>query len=123
MIIGIDLSGLRQTKWHQYVIRFDFGGLTTATTGLIAHHYGPKDRRFLPRLPAIFPGAATLVEKHEAQKKKRLGLEGTVRGREAAGLVQTAPLLSGTECGLWFPDWAGQSARAVCDFKRASQSS
>jgi hypothetical protein len=36
--------------------------------------------------PAIFPASATLVEKHEKQKKKRAGLQGTVRGREAAAL-------------------------------------
>jgi hypothetical protein len=37
-------------------------------------------------LPAIFPASATLVEKHETQKKKRAGLQGVIRGREAAAL-------------------------------------
>jgi hypothetical protein len=36
--------------------------------------------------PAIFPASATLVEKHEKQKKQQHGLDGTIRGREAAGL-------------------------------------
>jgi hypothetical protein len=36
--------------------------------------------------PAIFPASATLVEKHEAENKKRRGLSGMVRGREAAAL-------------------------------------
>jgi hypothetical protein len=31
-----------------------------------------------------FPASATLVEKHETQKKKRAGLQGVIRGREAA---------------------------------------
>jgi hypothetical protein len=40
MTISIDLVGLRRTKWHEYAIRFVFGGLITAAAGLIAHRYG-----------------------------------------------------------------------------------
>jgi hypothetical protein len=36
--------------------------------------------------PAIFPASATLIEKHEKQKKDREGLQGTWRGREAASI-------------------------------------
>ena len=36
--------------------------------------------------PAIFPATATLIEKHEKQKKQRKGLNGTKRGRLAAGV-------------------------------------
>jgi hypothetical protein len=42
MMIRIDLAvGLRTTKWHDYAIRFLFGGLITAAAGLIAHRWGP----------------------------------------------------------------------------------
>jgi Protein of unknown function (DUF3147) len=84
--IGIDLSGLRKISWYEYAIRFIFGGLTTVAAGLIAHHYGPKVGGLFLAFPAIFPASATLVEKHEAQKKKRSGLSGVVRGCEAAAL-------------------------------------
>jgi hypothetical protein len=36
--------------------------------------------------PAIFPASATLIEKHERQKKEEEGLQGTQRGREAASV-------------------------------------
>jgi Protein of unknown function (DUF3147) len=86
MIISVDLSGLRKTKWHEYAVRFVFGGLTTVGAGLIAHRFGPEVGGLFLAFPAIFPASATLVEKHERQKKKHAGLEGTRRGREASAL-------------------------------------
>ena len=86
MKIRIDLTGLRRTKWHDYIVRFLFGGLITAVAGLIAERWGPGIGGLFLAFPAIFPASATLVEKHEKQKKNRAGLQGTVRGREAAAL-------------------------------------
>jgi hypothetical protein len=86
MRIRIDLTGLRRTKWHDYIVRFLFGGLITAVAGLIAERCGPGIGGLFLAFPAIFPASATLVEKHEKQKKNRAGLQGTVRGREAAAL-------------------------------------
>lgn len=85
-MIRIDLTGLRRTKWHEYAIRFLFGGLITVTAGFIAQRWGPGIGGLFLAFPAIFPASATLVEKHEMQKKKRAGLHGAVRGREAAAL-------------------------------------
>ena len=86
MMIRIDLAGLRRTKWHDYAIRFLFGGLITAAAGLIAQRWGPGIGGVFLAFPAIFPASATLVEKHETQKKNRAGLQGAMRGREAAAL-------------------------------------
>jgi hypothetical protein len=86
MMIRIDLTGLTRTKWYEYAIRFLFGGLITVATGIIAQHWGPGIGGLFLAFPAIFPASVTLVEKHEKQKKKRAGLQGTVRGREAAAL-------------------------------------
>ena len=86
MTIHIDLAGLGRTKWHEYAVRFVFGGLITAAAGLIAHRYGPGIGGLFLAFPAIFPASATLVEKHETQKKRRAGLHGVIRGREAAAL-------------------------------------
>jgi len=36
--------------------------------------------------PAIFPASATLVEKHEKEKKAQKGMHGQERGRDAAAL-------------------------------------
>src|SRR5580704_12204882 len=86
MRIQVDLSTLGQTKWYQYAIRFLFGGLITAVAGIIAKKFGPGIGGLFLAFPAIFPASATLIEKHEKQKKEEEGLQGTQRGREAASV-------------------------------------
>jgi len=81
-----DVAALRRTKWYEYAIRFLFGGLITATAGLIADRWGPAIGGLFLAFPAILPASATLVEKHERQKKALVGLHGAERGREAAAL-------------------------------------
>ena len=86
MRIKIDLSTLGQTKWHDYAIRFLFGGLITALAGIIARKFGPGIGGLFLAFPAIFPASATLIEKHEKQKKESVGLKGDARGRSAASV-------------------------------------
>src|SRR6267154_5911678 len=86
MRIQVDLSTLAQTQWHDYAVRFLFGGLITTLAGIIAKEFGPGIGGLFLAFPAIFPASATLIEKHEQQKKERLGLHGSVRGRKAAGV-------------------------------------
>ena len=86
MRIGFDVSSLRLTRWSDYGVRFLFGGLLTAMTGILASHYGPGVAGLFLAFPAIFPAGATLIEKHEKQKKRQAGLDGTERGREAASV-------------------------------------
>src|ERR1700733_11938189 len=85
-MINIDPSGLKQTKWHEYALRFVAGGIITAVAGIIAKKCGPGIGGLFLAFPAIFPASATLIEKHEKQKKEREGLQGTRRGREAASI-------------------------------------
>jgi hypothetical protein len=85
MKIQIDPSALSQIKWFEYAIRFIFGGLITAITGIIAKEFGPVIGGLFLAFPAIFPAAATLIEKHEKEKKEKAGLEGTKRAAEAVG--------------------------------------
>jgi hypothetical protein len=84
MRIRIDPSALSKTRWYEFAVRFFFGGLITAATGMIARKFGPGVGGLFLAFPAIFPASATLIEKHERQKKERAGLHGTVRGRKAA---------------------------------------
>jgi len=86
MIVNASLESLRQTKWHEYALRFFFGGAVTVMAGLIAKKFGPQIGGLFLAFPAIFPASATLIEKHEKQKKQKIGLEGTERGRLAAGV-------------------------------------
>lgn len=86
MRIQIDLSTLRQTKWHDYAVRFLFGGMVTALAGIVAREFGPGIGGLFLAFPAILPASATLIEKHEKKKKESLGLKGEARGRRAAGI-------------------------------------
>lgn len=84
--VHIDSSAWKRTKWYEYAARFFFGGLITAITGMIAKKFGPGVAGLFLAFPAIFPASATLIEKHETQKKQRAGIERSKRGRVAAGV-------------------------------------
>jgi hypothetical protein len=86
MIIKVDPSGLKQTKWHEYAVRFGMGGIITVVAGLIARKWGPVVGGLFLAFPAIFPASATLIEKHERQRKRKEGLHGEERGTDAAAL-------------------------------------
>lgn len=86
MQIKVDPSVIGQTRWYEYAIRFLFGGLITAVAGIIAKKFGPAVGGLFLAFPAIFPASATLIEKHEKQKKEAQGLSGARRGREAASI-------------------------------------
>jgi hypothetical protein len=86
MNVTVDFSALAKTKWHEYGVRFLLGGAVTVVAGLLAKEYGPVFGGLFLAFPAIFPASATLVEKHEKQKKQAAGIRDTIRGRQAAGL-------------------------------------
>lgn len=84
--ISIDLSGVRQTTWQQFAARFLVGGTITVLVGVIGKEFGPGIGGLFLAFPAIFPASATLIEKHELQKKRRAGVNGVKRSREVAGV-------------------------------------
>ena len=86
MRIGLDISSIQHLRLRDYAVRFVFGGIVTVLTGLIARRYGPGVAGLFLAFPAIFPAGATLIEKQQREKKRRVGLDGTSRGRAAAGI-------------------------------------
>jgi len=86
MQVQVDLSALGKTKWYEFAVRFFFGGLITAVAGIIAKRWGPVVGGLFLAFPAIFPASATLIQKHEKQKKEKEGLDGRERGRQAASI-------------------------------------
>jgi hypothetical protein len=86
MKIEFDFSALKKTKWHEYAVRFLFGGAITVATGVLAKYCGPVVGGLFLAFPAIFPAGATLIEKHEEEKKLKAGIPHTVRGRQVATL-------------------------------------
>jgi hypothetical protein len=86
MTVKFDLSALAATKWHEYGIRFFFGGAITVIAGLLAKEFGPVFGGLFLAFPAIFPASATMVEKREREKKREAGITNSCRGRQAAAL-------------------------------------
>lgn len=85
-MVEFRLSALKSTRPHEYLVRFAFGGAATVLAGIIAKHYGAGLGGLFLAFPAIFPCSATLVESHEKERKRRIGHDGTNRGRTAASL-------------------------------------
>ena len=85
-MVEAKLSTLKQTRAHEYLVRFLFGGIATAVAGLIAKHFGPGAGGLFLAFPAIFPATATLIEAHEKKRMAKIGCDGTNRGRMAASL-------------------------------------
>jgi hypothetical protein len=93
VMIDANLSALKQTKLHQYVIRFLLGGVCTVIAGLVAKRFGPVIGGLFLAFPAIFPASASLIEAHEKENKKKIGSDGTIRGRLAASMDATGAAL------------------------------
>src|ERR1700756_2331838 len=112
MRVRLNLSALRRTRWYEYAARFLFGGAITLVAGLLARHFGPVLGGLFLAFPAIFPASATLLEKHEEEKKRKAGIATTERGQRAAALdargaaVGTFALMS-FACFVWkaLGDW------------------
>jgi len=85
MLVSVSTSGIKRAKWYEYVIRFSLGGLVTVGAGLLGKKFGPEFGGLFLAFPAILAASATLVEKHERERKQEKGLSGLYRGRLAAG--------------------------------------
>jgi succinate-acetate transporter protein len=116
MIIQFDFSALRKTKSHEYAVRFLFGGAMTVIAGMLAMRYGPAFGGLFLAFPAIFPASATLIEKHESERKERAGIPQTFRGQQAAALDARGAMmgslgLAGFAFAVWklAPIWNGPS--------------
>jgi hypothetical protein len=86
MMVHAKWSALRQSRWYEYLLRFALGGLTTVIAGVIADRWGPQAGGLFLAFPAIFCASATLIEKHERERKQQHGLQGHRRGTDACAL-------------------------------------
>ena len=100
MRIEFHPSSLLQTRWYELFVRFLFGGLITAGAGVIARKFGPVVGGLFLAFPAIFPASATLIEKHEKQRKEKAGMNGDDRGRRRRVWMPQAPRLEVSACGF-----------------------
>lgn len=86
MIVKMSFSSLKRGHWYEYIVRFTLGGAATVVTGLISSHFGASIGGLFLALPAVFCASATLIQKHEEERKRDAGLNGKRRGRQAAAL-------------------------------------
>ena len=86
MIVKLDFGSVRSATWQEYATRFVFGGAVTVLAGLIADKFGPGRGGLFLAFPAIFPAGASLIDKRQQKKKRRVGMNGEQRGRAAAGV-------------------------------------
>lgn len=107
MIVRTDLSSLRRMRAGDWAVRFVLGGAVTVVAGLLAKYFGPVFGGVFLAFPAILCASATLIEKHEKQKKAQAGMKGLVRARRASALD-----ISGSELGS-----IGLAAFALCAWK------
>lgn len=116
----VDLGELKDKKAWEYLVRFLFGGVVTACTGLVAHAFGPVVGGLFLGFPAILPASLTLVKQHDgraqAVEDARGGRLGSIGLIAFGGIVwATAPVLSPVlvlvlaaigwlvvDLGLWF---------------------
>jgi Protein of unknown function (DUF3147) len=95
MIVRAKFSALGESRWYEYLVRFVLGGLTTVVAGVVADLYGPQMGGLFLAFPAIFCASATLIEKHERQRKKERSVAGQRRGTDAAALDASGAALGG----------------------------
>jgi hypothetical protein len=86
VIVRAKWSALAQGRWYEYALRFALGGLATVLAGAVAQFFGPEYGGLFLAFPAIFCASATLIEKHERERKETRGLAGCRRGIDAAAL-------------------------------------
>ena len=86
MSVRVKFAALKEGHWYEYVVRFVLGGLATIVAGLVADIGGPATGGLFLAFPAIFCASATLIEKHERERKEKNGLKGKDRGKNAAAL-------------------------------------
>lgn len=80
MKVRVDFSRLKQTKWHEYAVRFVFGGAITALAGFLGNKYGPSIGGLFLAFPAILPASITLIQQHEGKQAAWVEVVGAAIG-------------------------------------------
>lgn len=92
--VKLSAEGLKQTKAHEWVLRFVFGGLVSLVAGLVGQKAGPVVGGLFLGFPSILPATITLVMKHRGRVQAVEDARGAALG--GVGLVAFAFLLTAT---------------------------
>jgi Protein of unknown function (DUF3147) len=91
----LKFSALKDSRWYELILRFFLGGVATVVAGVAGQVWGPVVGGLFLAIPAIFFASATLIEKHERERKEKKGLKGGERGKDAATLDAAGAGLGG----------------------------
>ncbi len=84
--VQMNPGAVKQSRPHEYALRFLFGGVSTVLAWGVARRFGPTIGGLFLAFPAIFPASASLIETHERERKAKAGLDGLARARTAASV-------------------------------------
>lgn len=88
---GIEPEQVERTQPSEYALRFAFGGVVTAITGLIASRWGPEVGGLFLAFPAILPASLTLMARHADKMDAGIGAAGAAVG--ALGMAAFAAVV------------------------------
>lgn len=80
MKVRFNISRIKQTKWHEYAVRFLFGGAISALAEFLAHKYGPSMSGLFLAFPAILPASITLIQNHDGKQAAWVDVVGAAIG-------------------------------------------
>ncbi len=107
--IQLSADGLKETKPHEWLIRFVFGGVVSLMAGIVGRHWGPVVGGLFLGFPSILPATVTLVTKHKGRQAAADDTRGAAIG--SVGLVGFAVIVFVT-AESWSP-WASLGAAIV----------
>lgn len=86
MVVRFKVSAVKDSRWSELLLRFFLGGFATVAAGVAGNVWGPVVGGLFLAVPAIFFASATMIERHERERKEEKGMKGRKRGRNAAAL-------------------------------------
>jgi len=101
-MVRLDPSGWKETKWHEYAVRFLFGGIITLAAGIIAKIYGPGVGGLFLAFPAILPASATLIETHVRKEGGSVRKARDTASLDVAGAAQGSVGLLSFAVIVWY---------------------
>ncbi len=90
----VDWGGLRKTHAAEYALRFVFGGVVTAATGLIASRFGPAIGGLFLAFPAVLPASLLLLKRHDGAREAAAAARGACLGAAALAVFAATAVVA-----------------------------
>jgi hypothetical protein len=113
---GIKASrdGLKNAKASEWILRFIFGGLISATAGLIGQKYGVVVGGLFLAFPSILPATVTLINEYDGWQKAAEDTRGAAFGSIGLLIFTLVVALTLEKWGIAASLGAATGVWAVC---------